>query len=136
MLTLGDMRELARARVSEAVLLIRSGHYDTAFYLCGYAVEVSLKARVCRTLQWAGFPAEPKEWERHHAYLKVHDLKLLAKWSGYELQLNLPANRPNWAEVTQWNPEARYRPAGTLTRPESIRMLRATRSLTELLNPP
>jgi hypothetical protein len=135
MLTLRDMREIARSRVAEAAILIRADRYDTAVYLCGYAVEISLKARICRTLGWAEFPNEPKEWQRYHAHLKVHDLKLLAKWSGHEIPLNDPAHISLWLEVREWNPETRYQPAGRNTRAQALSILRATRILAELLNP-
>ena len=135
MLTLADMRRIARARILDAAVLIRAERFDTAFYLCGYAVEVSLKARVCRTLGWTGFPAEAKEWQRYHAPLKVHDLTLLAKWSGYDVELQRPDYRQRWVEVNKWNSEIRYRPMGTTTRPEAMAMLRATRALSDLLNP-
>ena len=135
MLTLGDMRRLARERVAEAALLVRAGRYDTAVYLCGYAVEVSLKARICRTLRWSEFPNEAPEWKRHHSFLKIHDLELLAHWSGYWLELNTPPVQRHWLEVTKWNPEMRYKLPGTMGRPESLRVLRATRALADLLNP-
>ncbi len=98
-------------------------------------MELSLKARVCRTLGWKEFPAEPKEWQREHAFLKVNDLKLLAKWSGFEIQLTSPAYDRAWQEVGEWNPELRYRLAGTNTRVEATVILRSTRVLADLLNP-
>ena len=113
MLTLTDMRAIARGRVMDAAVLIRAGRFDTAVYLCGYAVEVSLKARICRTLGWTEFPNKPGEWQPHHAFLKVHDLLRLAKWSGFEAELNRPRNRVYWVEVITWNPEARYERPGS-----------------------
>jgi hypothetical protein len=135
MLTLGDMRRLARERVAEAALLVRAERYDTGVYLCGYAVEVSLKARICRTLRWSEFPNEPQEWKRHHSFLKVHDLELLSHWSGCGLELTKPPVREHWLEVTAWNPEMRYKLSGVVNRAESLRMLRAARALIDLLNP-
>ena len=135
MLTRADMRQIARARVLEAAVLVRAGRFDTAVYLCGYAVEVSLKARICRTLRWAEFPNEPREWQRHHAYLKVHDLRLLAKWSAYEIHLDGPTHSRQWLEVYEWNPETRYQLGGRKTRSQAVSIMRSTRALTDLLNP-
>lgn len=55
-------------------------------YLCGYAIEVALKARICRTLNWTGFPETRGEFEgyqscRRPEYASViyylHNLTLL-----------------------------------------------------------
>ncbi len=135
MRTLADMRRLARERIAEAAVLIRAGHYDTAVYLCGYAVEVAMKARICRTLRWAEFPGEAKEWQPHHAFLRVHDLRRLVKWSGYEDELQRYPNEIYWVEVNTWNPEMRYKQSGTWDRPKAMKFLRATRFVADRLNP-
>ena len=135
MLTLADMRHIARGRIAEAAILIRAGRHDTAFYLCGYAVEVSLKARVCRTLGWSEFPSEPKDWQRYHAPLKVHDFELSAKWSGHAVLLDGSSHRRHWLEVNKWNPEMRYKPLGTTSRAQALAMLRSARVVSGLLNP-
>ena len=135
MLTLTDMRAIARGRLADAAVLIRAGRHDTAVYLCGYAVEASLKARICRTLGWSEFPARPEEWKPHHQVLKIHDLARLAKWSGVEPQLEGPVYKTFWFEVVTWTPETRYEIGGATTRPEAMRTLRASRVLTDLLNP-
>jgi hypothetical protein len=98
-------------------------------------VELSLKARVCRTLGWTEFPNEAKEWGRHHAFLKVHDLKRLSRWTGYEAQLKLPAYDQHWKEVREWNPETRYQVVGAYSRQKALSIIRSTRTLVDLLNP-
>ena len=47
-----DLRSIARARLRDAQILLQAKRFDGAFYLCGHAVEVALKARICRTLEW------------------------------------------------------------------------------------
>jgi HEPN domain-containing protein len=42
-----DVEEIARARLQDADILLTSERYDGAIYLCGYAVELALKARIC-----------------------------------------------------------------------------------------
>jgi hypothetical protein len=56
-----DLKSIARARFRDAQVLLRARRFEGAFYLCGYAVELALKARICRTLKWAGFPDSRKE---------------------------------------------------------------------------
>ena len=50
MATTTELRALARARLKEAQILFAAKRYDAATYLCGYAVEMALKARICKTL--------------------------------------------------------------------------------------
>jgi hypothetical protein len=116
-------------------VLIRAGRFDAAVYLCGYAVEISLKARICRTLRWTEFPNEPRDWRPHHAFLKIHDLRRLARWSGYAAELERPPDEIHWLEVNTWNPETRYELPGKTDRARAIRFLRATRTLADRLNP-
>ena len=62
MIDVSDLRRIARAR--DAEMLLRAGRYDGGVYLCGYAVEIGLKARICKTIKWSGFPSTPclAEW--------------------------------------------------------------------------
>lgn len=56
MLTRQELRRIAHARLRDAESLFRARRYDGATYLCGYALEVMLKARICATLHWNDFP--------------------------------------------------------------------------------
>jgi len=47
-----DLQKIARARLRDADVLYRAQRYDGAIYLCGYAVEIALKARICKALAW------------------------------------------------------------------------------------
>ena len=51
MITRRDLTKTARAHLRDAGILYRRGSYDGAAYLYGYAVEIALKARICRTLR-------------------------------------------------------------------------------------
>jgi HEPN domain-containing protein len=42
------VQQLARRRLTEAKTLLDAGHYEGAYYLTGYAVELGFKACVCR----------------------------------------------------------------------------------------
>jgi hypothetical protein len=62
MATRNELRTLARARLKDAQLLFAAKRYDAATYVCGYAVEMALKARICQTLGWTNFPETNKEF--------------------------------------------------------------------------
>ena len=47
-----DLRKIAYARLRDAEALISNHRYDEAVYLCGYAVDITLKAHICKTLRW------------------------------------------------------------------------------------
>ena len=51
MIQTNDIKDIARARLQDADILLTSGRYDGAIYLCGYAIELALKARICQTLK-------------------------------------------------------------------------------------
>lgn len=60
-----EFRKLAQARIKDAEVLYANRRYAGAVYLCGYAVELALKARICHTLKWLEFPETPKEMQQY-----------------------------------------------------------------------
>ncbi|MEN8215647.1 MAG: HEPN domain-containing protein [Pseudomonadota bacterium] len=64
MTTITELITLARARLKDAQILFAAKRYDAATYLCGYAIELALKARICQTLGWTCFPETNKEFIR------------------------------------------------------------------------
>lgn len=90
--------------------VLRAAHrFDSAIYLCGYAVEIQLKVAVCRTLGWAGFPSSRREFEDLRSF-KTHDLVVLLHLSGREQEVsNLYPNE--WKEVITWDRENGLLPA-------------------------
>lgn len=40
-----DLKKIAGGRLKDADVLLRAGRYDSAIYLCGYALEIGLKAQ-------------------------------------------------------------------------------------------
>jgi len=113
MIAKADLRKLARGRLRDAKVLFGGNRFDSAFYLCGYAVELALKARICRTLKWSGYPESRKEFEGLQSF-KTHELGVLLVLSGRE-QTVKAAHLPQWSAVVQWSPESRYRPLGSIT---------------------
>ncbi|NLJ29092.1 MAG: HEPN domain-containing protein [Deltaproteobacteria bacterium] len=50
MIAINDLRKIAQARFKDADVLLKAWRYDGAIYLCGYAIELALKARICKIL--------------------------------------------------------------------------------------
>ena len=130
MIAIADLRQIARAHLRAAVALSRSKNYDAAVYLCGYAVEIALKARICRTLKWTGFPATTTEFQYFRS-LQTHHLETLLRFSGIEGQIK-PAFLADWLRVTSWNPEQRYNPVGSQTAASAQDMIDATRRIVKV----
>ena len=123
MLTVNQLRELSRERIKDAEALFTLQRYEGAMYICGYAVEIALKARIC-TLRRAGFPSETKEFNQNPKYqfLKVHALGLLLSYSGQEERVKTRLSA-EWSAVAAWSPESRYTPATKITRKSPSRVV-------------
>ncbi|MGZ5456229.1 MAG: hypothetical protein ACXWN1_06125 [Thermoanaerobaculia bacterium] len=78
--------------------------------LCGYAVELALKASICRTLSWPGFPESKSEFQ-DFASFKTHKLVVLLSLSGQEQRIK-DEWLSDWSAVEKWDPEARYQRVG------------------------
>jgi hypothetical protein len=130
MLTRSDLRRIARTRLQDAEVLFRGQRYDGAVYMCGYAIELYLKARICTTLHWAGFPETKGEFQDLLS-LKTHKLEILLRLSGREsVRTKLLAD---WSIVVQWEPESRYSLPGTIKEPEAKSMIESTRKIMRAL---
>ena len=122
-----ELRKIARGRLKDAESLVSARRYDGAIYVAGYAVEVCLKARICTTLKWPGFPESNKEFQGLASF-KTHDLDILLRLSGREGSIKLPYFA-EWSAVAQWNPDARYKPLGTAKAADARQMIAATKVL-------
>lgn len=122
---------MSRAKLRDARVLYAAKRYDGSIYPCGYAVELALKARICKTLHWDGFPTTNKEFEGLNS-LRIHDLHTLLHFTGradYVKQNFLPA----WSVLTKWTPTMRYLPVGTTTSTQANEMLNAADLLVRIL---
>ncbi len=131
MITRADLTKTARAHLRDARILNRRGSYDGAVYLCGYAVEIALKARICRTLRWAGFPSTRSEFE-HVKSVQTHVFEALLLFSGAGDRIK-PALASDWSIVKRWAPEQRYNPVGTQTADNAAEMIAAAAHLLRVL---
>jgi HEPN domain-containing protein len=126
-----DLAQLARSRLREARTLFASRQYDGAAYLCGYAIELALKARVCRHLRWPGLP-EARAEARSFQALRTHDLEALLELSGVEERVRT-VYLAQWAAVADWTPEIRYQRIGTVSRDQAREMIEACAMLVRFL---
>ena len=130
MLTRRDLRTISRARLGDARVLLRQRRHDGAVYPSGYAVELALKARICVTLKWPGFPSTRKEFEGYSSF-RTPDLDVLLHLSGREARVKSTLFA-EWSSVGRWNPEIRYDPIKT-ARSDAEEMLRCVELLLRAL---
>lgn len=100
MITAADLRKLARARLTDSLALLKEKRYDGAVYLGGYVVELALKARICRTLRWAGFPETRQEFQSLASF-RTHKLDILLALSGQEQKVKT-GYLAEWSAVATW----------------------------------
>jgi len=128
-LTRKDLLEIIQARIDDADALNAAGRFDGAIYLCGYAVELALKRRICITLRWPGFPSTRSEFANFQS-LKTHSLDILLSLSGHEKRIKKnPITFAAWSDVGSWDPEARYKPVGRATAADAQKVLNSAKIL-------
>jgi HEPN domain-containing protein len=127
MIPVADLDGIANARLEDARALYDAGRFDGAAYLCGYAVELALKARICRALAWAEFPNANSEFRSYQSF-KTHDLDVLLHLSGQELSIK-QAHFASWNVVVVWTPESRYNAIGSIQSLDAEAMILAAEEL-------
>ena len=83
-------------------------------------MELALKARICVTLSWQGFPETRGEFE-NYASFKTHKLDVLLRLSGQEQRVKTE-HLSEWSAIATWDPEARYKAVGRVDR-ESVELM-------------
>lgn len=104
----GDLQQLSRAKLEDALILARAGRYSNAYYLAGYAVELALKTCISRQFLAETIP-DPELARR----VFDHDLGKLVTLAGLSsaLKEKVATDRnfaANWSTVTEWKVESRY----------------------------
>jgi len=130
-LPIRDLQRIARARLRDAEVLLRARRFDGSVYVCGYAVEIRLKTRICSTLRWAGFPDSNTEF-RGYASFRTHNLDVLLHLSGRESIIKT-MHLTAWSVVAMWDPETRYLPIGSASAADAKAMLHSAREVLEAL---
>jgi HEPN domain-containing protein len=124
MLSRAELLKIKRARLKDAQILYQNRQYDGAVYISGYAVEIALKARICKTLKWIeGYPDTKREFENYTSF-KTHDLDTLLRISGIEEKIKR-AFYSEWSTMAKWNPEARYKEIEKVTKIEAASIIQA-----------
>ena len=127
MIKVSDLKRTAQERLTDAEALLKCRRHDAAVYICGYAVEIALKARICKTLHWPEYSIG-KGFES----FKTHNLEVLLQLSGRERVVKSKAI-DHWSTVTAWKPETRYGPAGEVTDESARKMISAARAIMGVL---
>lgn len=122
-----ELRSISSCRVDDALTLLDSGRFDGARYLCGYAIELALKARICDTLGWSKYPHSRREFENLNSF-KTHNLDVLLHLTGREVEIKRK-HFPEWSNINTWDPESRYLPVGSLNHDEVKRFISDARTL-------
>ena len=125
MATYHELKDLALLRLREAEALFAADFFDGCAYLAGYAVELALKARICKLLDIADYPSAGKLAKVY----AVHDLDQLLLLAGLRKAVD-PSNKPlfdNWSTAALWKPERRYDAPGKATRQDAEDILNAIR---------
>jgi hypothetical protein len=125
-----ELKDLAALRLTEAEALYAAGLYDGVSYLCGYVVELALKARICRLLSAAQYP----ETGVYKQVYTTHNFDQLLFLAGLSPKMTPATADPdlftNWSLATRWGPERRYKPFGTYTQQNALDLLDAPRQET------
>lgn len=128
MATRPQLQALALLKLQEAEALFAAGFYDGCAYLCGYVVELALKARICATLGLDEYPEKVSRRLKEAFWTHdFDDLKLLAGMER-ELTTNNTALFANWSVASKWNPGWRYEPQGSYDRLAAEEILNAIRA--------
>ncbi len=108
-------------------MLLAADRFDGAAYLCGYAVELALKARIVDTLGWTGFPDTGSEFKNYQS-LRTHNLEVLLTFTGREPMVKKD-HMAEWSEVSVWDPESRYKAIGTASKDKTTQMIHSADTL-------
>ena len=133
MILTADLHSTAREYLRAAKLLRTRRSYGASVYLCGYAVEIAMKARICKALKWTtGFPDTNAEFQDKGPLLKTHNLKMLTEYTAVQEEVQL-IMLTDWSLIAKWSPEQRYNPIGTKSLTDADEMIAATQKLLRIL---
>ena len=124
MLTVSELRSISDARFEDAQVLFHAGRYDAASYLCGYSLELALKARICETLNWIEFPYSGKDFEDYRSF-RTHNLNVLLSLSGMRERI-MNEQEQEWGTVIGWDSELWYARPGRHTEQTASGILDST----------
>jgi HEPN domain-containing protein len=108
-----DFQRLARMRLRDARVLMRSGNSEAAYYLTGLAVECAVKACIAKNTRRHDFP--PNQNTIKEIY--THDLAKLIRVAKLEAALDTDRKgnilfKNKWDVLKDWNVNSRYATSG------------------------
>ena len=142
------LKYLIACRVNDANVLIKNRRFPASVYMAGYAIEIALKYKICRSLQFRqGFPETKQELNTYLTTInqpnvqpliiqlgdiRNHDLNKLLFYSGEELKIK---NNffTEWTIVAQWTPENRYKKIRVLQKTAEV-YFKAVRKIIKEIN--
>ena len=141
MISYEELRKIANTRLRDAKILHKNKSHDGALYLCGYAIELSLKAVIAKSLSSSG-PASTS-----HIPSTKEEFRMIQSITNHDLDaiLNLvPSNiiqkvktkyLGEWSLVQKWNPEMRYAPIrGSAAKKEAKGVIEAAEKILKYLS--
>jgi len=132
MVSISELNRLYKKHLRDAEILFENERWDGAYYLCGYALEIKLKARICQSLNWDNFPQTRSEFEKYKTF-KTHELDVLLHLSGSENEIR-SSHLADWSIASEWNPTVRYEPDKIKTKANASDMIKSTKQLITELN--
>lgn len=131
MISQTELKRIAVARLTDAEALLKAKRFDGASYLSGYAVEIGLKLRICKTLKWQGFPETNNEFQGLNSF-KTHDFDVLLRLSGIESKVKTNY-LVEWSDLKPWKPELRYAITGSASAASALKMMSAAKIILKIL---
>ncbi len=117
-----EIKQLAHERLKDAQILLDNNRHEGAFYLVGYTIELTLKAKVCSHLDiddlFSDNPTSHSKGSlgKFRDSVKTHDFFVLLNLCGLNKKLEQEQARniyfrENWSLLFQtgWNEGARYK---------------------------
>lgn len=123
-----EILQLADNKFKCAEILAEAGMYDDAYYMCGYAIELYLKASVCKLLDLDDFFNTEKMQSRRllpgkstvsnfrqlYKQYMIHDLEQLIIFSGLFKEVTALDNtnfqlKFDWLIILEWSEQSRYK---------------------------
>jgi hypothetical protein len=103
-----ELQQISRMRLQDARVLLQSGNFEGAYYLCGYAIECGLKACIAKQTKRHDFPDRKTVADSY-----THDLARLVRVAGLDPALNQEIQTDAvfsgyWTVVKDWSEDSRY----------------------------
>lgn len=127
-----EIRDLANRRIEEAKVLVANNYFEGAVYIAGYAIELTLKAKICDLLDIPNlfnFGNNDIKATYIRGY-KSHDLEQLILLSGLRNKFQTAKGEnvklfENWSVICEWSEEKRYCKCGTESADEANKFITA-----------